>query len=151
MNFRQTYRMNGPAVVAEVFEDEIVIIHLDKGTYYSLTQSGALIWKLLHQGATVAEVITTVSASYGIDAESLGEAVQQFIQELSAENLLIADNAATHSNNHAGKKVNNMPFVQGKQTFTLPRLNKYTDMQDLLLLDPIHDVTETGWPHVPAR
>ena len=28
-----------------------------------------------------------------------------------------------------------------------PVLNKYSDMQDLLLLDPIHDVDEeAGWP-----
>jgi hypothetical protein len=25
-------------------------------------------------------------------------------------------------------------------------LNKYTDMQDLLLLDPIHEVDAAGWP-----
>ena len=27
-----------------------------------------------------------------------------------------------------------------------PVLNKYTDMQDLLLIDPIHDVEAHGWP-----
>ena len=27
-----------------------------------------------------------------------------------------------------------------------PKLTVYEDMQDLLLLDPIHDVDETGWP-----
>ncbi len=27
-----------------------------------------------------------------------------------------------------------------------PALETYTDMQELLLLDPIHDVDETGWP-----
>ena len=27
-----------------------------------------------------------------------------------------------------------------------PVLEKYTDMQELLLLDPIHDVEEAGWP-----
>jgi hypothetical protein len=25
-------------------------------------------------------------------------------------------------------------------------LNKYSDMQELLLLDPIHDVDDAGWP-----
>jgi hypothetical protein len=25
-------------------------------------------------------------------------------------------------------------------------LERYTDMQELLLLDPIHDVDQTGWP-----
>ena len=31
--------------------------------------------------------------------------------------------------------------------FETPVLEKYTDMAELLLLDPIHDVDATGWPH----
>jgi hypothetical protein len=30
--------------------------------------------------------------------------------------------------------------------FVEPALNKYTDMQELLLLDPVHEVSEAGWP-----
>ena len=30
--------------------------------------------------------------------------------------------------------------------FHPPVLNVFSDMQDLLLLDPIHDVDATGWP-----
>ena len=30
--------------------------------------------------------------------------------------------------------------------FEAPVLSKYTDMQELLLLDPIHDVDDMGWP-----
>jgi hypothetical protein len=33
-----------------------------------------------------------------------------------------------------------------KPSFNPPLLNKYSDMQELLLLDPIHDVDEAGWP-----
>jgi hypothetical protein len=29
-------------------------------------------------------------------------------------------------------------------------LSRFDDMQEMLLLDPIHDVAETGWPHRPA-
>jgi hypothetical protein len=28
-----------------------------------------------------------------------------------------------------------------------PALEKFTNMQDILLLDPIHDVSDMGWPH----
>jgi hypothetical protein len=28
-------------------------------------------------------------------------------------------------------------------------LHKFTDMQDLLLVDPVHDVGDAGWPHRP--
>ena len=37
--------------------------------------------------------------------------------------------------------------VAVKQPFEAPILNKYNDMQELLLLDPIHDVDEAGWPN----
>ena len=33
-----------------------------------------------------------------------------------------------------------------KEPFRAPQIRAYTDMQDLLMIDPIHDVDETGWP-----
>jgi hypothetical protein len=33
-----------------------------------------------------------------------------------------------------------------KKPFTDPVIEIYTDLQDLLLLDPIHDVDDRGWP-----
>jgi len=39
------------------------------------------------------------------------------------------------------------------EAFRPPTVAVYSDMEDLLLLDPIHDVDETGWPvraDVPA-
>jgi hypothetical protein len=35
--------------------------------------------------------------------------------------------------------------------FQPPTLRKYTDMQDLLLIDPIHEVDDLGWPGVKAK
>ncbi|MBX3014591.1 MAG: hypothetical protein KF832_23935 [Caldilineaceae bacterium] len=32
-------------------------------------------------------------------------------------------------------------------TFETPVLNEFTDMQERLLLDPIHEVDHAGWPH----
>ncbi len=35
---------------------------------------------------------------------------------------------------------------QKKKSFCLPIIEKYTDLEELLLLDPIHEVDESGWP-----
>ena len=35
----------------------------------------------------------------------------------------------------------------GRTPFVDPALEKYTDMQDFLLVDPIHEVSDAGWPH----
>jgi hypothetical protein len=34
--------------------------------------------------------------------------------------------------------------------YAKPELQVYSDMKDLLLLDPIHDVSEEGWPIRPV-
>jgi hypothetical protein len=33
------------------------------------------------------------------------------------------------------------------QTWVTPQLIEYSDLQDLILVDPIHDVEESGWPN----
>jgi len=43
------------------------------------------------------------------------------------------------------------PPPAGRPPFVKPILQKYTDMADLLLLDPIHEVGEQGWPHPAPR
>ena len=40
-----------------------------------------------------------------------------------------------------------LSLEQPLQDYEPPQLMKYTDMQELILLDPIHDVDEKGWPH----
>jgi hypothetical protein len=38
------------------------------------------------------------------------------------------------------------PVAAATTPYLAPVLNAYSDMKDLLLLDPIHDVAEEGWP-----
>ena|SRR6476660_8869681 len=51
-------------------------------------------------------------------------------------------------NLHAtGPKSSSRPDDLGTAAaFVTPELHKYTDMQELLLVDPIHEVAEEGWP-----
>ena len=74
--------------------------------------------------------------------------VQQFVAELLRENLVVGEEAKG-----AESPWNQpMPAQAGYQTqrpgFVPPSLHKYVDMQELLLLDPIHEVDETGWPSI---
>ncbi|MBN2286366.1 MAG: hypothetical protein JXI43_07950, partial [Tissierellales bacterium] len=34
-----------------------------------------------------------------------------------------------------------------KISFKKPVIDKFEDMQEMLLLDPIHEVNDQGWPH----
>ena len=69
----------------------------------------------------------------------------RFIDELKEEKLIVSSDQV-----NGERKVNReivTPHDAFKaNTFTPPVLKKYTDQQELLLLDPIHDVSDLGWP-----
>jgi hypothetical protein len=127
------YRTNSPKVVSETIDNESVIINLDKGTYYSIRGIGSEIWDALRTGIS-SEQLVEEAASHSAD-ESAALATQSFIDQLVAEELLVpAEPAETGEG------------VRFALPYSVPALMKYSDMEALLLLDPIHDVDEAGWP-----
>ena len=57
------------------------------------------------------------------------------------ENLVAAADNGTIAGSNA------MEAGASARPYEPPQLEKYTDMQDLVLLDPVHEVDATGWPH----
>ncbi|MFN8443098.1 MAG: PqqD family protein [Caldilineaceae bacterium] len=151
MKFIQTFRINQPNVVFEVFNDETVIINLESGTYYSLDQSGAEVWQLLQQGANCPEIVARIAATYVLNSKEIEDPVEKFLAELVQEKLIVPNGIGAHSQPPASNMVMISPSPNAQRRFTPPSLNKYTDMQDLLLLDPIHDVAEAGWPYAKSQ
>ena len=146
MNSSMRYLMNKPKVIHEVFEDEVVIINLDSGSYYSVDKVGAEIWRLIEGGATVGKVVELTTQRYESNEVNIENVINQFLEELQREDLII-HNEEIEVVTPKGPEIK----VEAQQTakrpdFEKPILHKYTDMQELLLLDPIHGVDETGWP-----
>ena len=133
-----------PKIIHEIIDGEVVVANLDNGNYYSLENVAAYIWRLLEGNPTEDEVVEGVTNRYGISREDVEGSARSFISELQKEELI-----STSKADKAGDiKVECGAVEAGgeKPDFEPPLLNKYTDMQNLLLLDPIHEVDETGWP-----
>lgn len=139
-------RINAPQVVHETIDGETILIHLGTGVYYSLEGSGALAWELIAAGAAEDQLVADARSRYDGDGELIGAAIGALVGELIAEGLVVELPDAPVSGAVA-------PAVQpgDRVPFAPPALNRYTDMQQFMLVDPIHDVEEqAGWPHVKA-
>jgi len=139
------FTVNLSQIAHETIDGEVVIIHLKSGTYYSLQNVGANIWNLLENGANVTEIITQITHQYDGNHSEIENAVNQLISKLQEENLIEAATGEDHI--HKSRLKIATEVHAEKPPFQTPVLEKYDDMQDLLLLDPIHEVDETGWPH----
>lgn len=137
------FRINQPAVIAEVIDDEAIIVNLDSGAYYSLRGSACKIWELLVQQMTAADVATLMAEHYAGAPDAIQKGVETLLVQLLDEELLVpaAAPASSAPPPVAARTVSERPAFQP------PVLEKFTDMADLLLLDPIHDVDAEGWPH----
>jgi len=134
---------NSPNVVSENFDGEVILVNLVNGNYYSLRNTGANVWKLIEQKRSYADLLQDVSSIYQAD-DSVVESVESFIQQLSEQQLIKTAPLNGYQSAEADFK-----FIQ-PGNFEPPVLEVYSDMQDLLLLDPIHDVDEdSGWPQKP--
>ena len=139
---------NSPGVISEVIDGEAVIMNLTTGRYFSCQQVGGEIWALIEKGATRAEITDHVLGTYAVEPEVFAGSLEDFLSDLAEHDLVrqeprkvnTEDQESVDSRSQAG----NAPGK--KAPYSPPSLNVYSDMEDLLLLDPIHDVDDTGWP-----
>lgn len=137
------YRKNEPAVASETIDGEVIAINLDQGTYYSLQGVAAELWGMVEQGMAVDAITRSIEHSYAQGERPIGEVVADFLKQLEDEELIVTAGAAEPSS----QPLAGAPNGQGSGvSMPVPILNKYSDMQDLLLLDPIHEVDASGWP-----
>lgn len=135
------YQPNEPNVIQEVIDGEAIIADLGKGLYFSLDDLGSRIWAALVNGCSTGEITEACTARFSEDAAS---DVQALFDRLLAEELIVP--AADVGGGDDSKPASS--YLDGFEgAWTAPQLSKYTDMEQLLLLDPIHEVDETGWPN----
>ena len=149
MNPNTPYKVNKNDVVSEKFDDEAVIINLDSGNYYSLEGIGFNIWSVIEKGASIDKIIEGVmSQCDSSNAEEINKLVSQFVAELHKEGLIIPDETLKNKDMKTPDNQIERETVLKKPLLNLDKmvLHKYTDMQEFLLVDPIHEVEYTDWP-----
>jgi hypothetical protein len=131
--------VNAPHVVHETIDGEAILIHLVTGSYYSLDGVGAEVWGALTAGADQETLLAAARERYDGDPVEVTSKVSELAEALLGEGLLAEAEP---------RPIDGPLFPEGRVQFSAPVLHIYTDMQEFMLVDPLHEVDETaGWPH----
>lgn len=133
------HQLASTAVIHELLGDEVIIANLDTGVYFSLRGSGVIIWQMLLQNYSIFHITERLAKHYSLLFESLQQTVLQFVNQLIEEGIL----KAIPQENLLSEQCD-LIFPEVYQD---PLFEKYDDMKNLLMLDPIHEVDEQGWPN----
>lgn len=144
MNLSDRFRLNEKSVAYEMFDGEVLAVNLETGTYYSLPEVSAHIWSCILSGMSIGQIAQALAQIYDAQQAVLETEVSSFVLKMIGENLIIPADQLS-----ASAPVQ-LAASGAKKPFSLPEMSVYNDMQDLLLLDPIHEVDEAGWPVLKA-
>ena len=132
------YSVDEDSVIFEEIDGEMVVINLQTGCYYSLNSDAALAWRLVSNGFAISDILELGDG--GQESERLGAALRGIVRDFEAERLLQKASGAV-GRNHAA--------IDGLDPAGIrnPSMQKHEDIQEMLKLDPIHEVTDLGWPN----
>jgi hypothetical protein len=105
----------------------------------------------MEKGASTDQVVEGMTNKYLGNREEITPSIENFLVALCNEGLVVQMDGEKPTS-----ELNPEPLpisVQSvdKLPYEPPVLNRYTDMQDLILLDPVHEVEDTGWPNPKAE
>ena len=81
------YAVSPDAACAPV-EDGAVVLNMRTKRYYSLNETGAMIWRLLEDEMAVVDVVARVVERYDVDEVEARRAVAVLLDELAVEALI---------------------------------------------------------------
>ena len=125
------FALNAPRVIFDEIDGEVLVIDLKIGHYFRLREGASRLWNLIISGSTFLEIIE-ISNNDPPNRQD----IDQFILELLSLNLIVQSNDV----NHTQTNLRSMDLSNLK-------IEKFTDLEDILGLDPIHEVDASkGWP-----
>lgn len=77
-----------PSVLWTELDQQLVLLNLERNRYFEASGVGGVIWQLLEQPRSLAELVEHLVANYRVDAASCEADVRGFVDELSAAGLL---------------------------------------------------------------
>ncbi len=138
----RAFRVNEPHVIHQLFDQELVAVHLTTGTYHSLPGiAGEVFLAIGGAGASVSDIAHEFAMRYDASVDVLERDLGAFLLELERNSIMAPIERAPPR----------PPLTTGtgkRAPYTAPRLESFTDLQELFLLDPVHDVGVAGWPNV---
>lgn len=130
INGEARLRANTDEIAAEVIDGEAVLINLSNGTYFTMDGVGAVVWSMIEHGLTLGEMSGALASAYGADRDRVLADLEELAHELVAQGLVII------GSERATVRSGAIEVPANGARYERPTLTTYTDMAEVLALDP---------------
>jgi hypothetical protein len=131
-----TYVLNQGKMFCDIADGIAIVINTETGFYYGMNNFGTAVFENIMSGASIDNILDAVKALPNAPHD-VEDNLHAFVGELKKFEIIIEGAARGTAALDAS--------ALGEDGFTFT-VQEYSDAQELLLADPIHEVrNETGW------
>lgn len=132
------FKFNNSVFDLEDFSNEIVIINTNTGSYYTISGSAVTVFRWFHSPITIEKVNHLIQETFPNEISD----ASTFVEWLKFQGLIHPIETSDESQYEEFFSSESKPIIFKEWTYS-----RFDDMSDLIRLDPIHDVSNKGWPH----
>jgi hypothetical protein len=131
-----TFVLNEAKMFSDIADGIAIVINSETGIYYGMNNFGTAVFENLLQGASTEDILAAAKTLPNAP-EDMEQRLLDFVKQLKDFAILMEGEGSGSADLDAS--------TLGEDGFVL-KVQEYSDAQELLLADPIHEVkTETGW------
>lgn len=131
-------KFNNTLFDLEDFGNEIVIINTSTGSYYTISGSAVSALRWFFSPVSTEQITQLIQQTFPNEVSD----ASTFVEWLKLQDLIHAVETSETNPDGENSVPESNPIVFNEWTYS-----RFDDMSDLIRLDPIHDVSEKGWPH----
>lgn len=121
------YRVNDAQIVAELFDNEAIVMNLSNGSYFTLSGTAAEVWSMIEAGFDSEGMAARLVSKHGVDASKCRADIDALMASLLNEQIVLEAEA------------HNAPSDPGDADFgpyATPILTLHDDMAEIMAMDP---------------
>src|SRR5262245_52968644 len=131
------FRPNDSVISWELIDGEVIAIHYQTGHYFSFTGLASSLW----QGMSAGNSLDSLRSLAGVESPEQQAQFDGFFEKLLGGQLIEPWPSA--------ELPAEIPAISAAGGWEALAYEEFADLEQLLLADPLHDVDDMGWPHLP--
>lgn len=126
----ERFRLKSDQIAFKIFEDDVVIINLATSIYYTIGGVGPTVWQMLEAGWSVDEISDAIAGRFDRPVTTVRGDVEKLVADLTGQGLILSDPSLSTGDD--------LEITWTLQDYAPIVLECFSDMQDVLALDPPH-------------
>ncbi len=132
------YKLNEQKMFFDIADNQAIVINTTTGVYYAMNELASFVLEKLLKKNSVDDLAAGLKKCEHCPKD-IEARLAEFIQRLTAFEIILPDKEELRENISVPPEVLNDKFLFS--------LDEFTDAQDIMIADPVHDVdADKGWP-----